>query len=125
MSVTDRRQLINKRAESLSIKRQCELLGLNRSSYYYAPSGHSEETFKLMKMIDQIYTSCPYYGSRRIRATLYRQGRMESRGRIRRLMRLMGLEGKQPGRQTTRSSPEHRIYPNLLKNHQVSIPNDI
>ena len=118
--MADRRQLIKRDDESLSTARKCELLELNRSSYYYEVQGETEETFCLMREIDRIYTDHPYYGSRRIEAVLRRQGRPASRDRIVRLMRLMGIEGKQPGRRTTKAAPGHKVYPNLLRNLPVN-----
>jgi len=122
LSVADRRQLIERNHGSLGISRQCELVGLNRSSYYYEPQGETEETLALMREIDRIYTDHPCYGSRRIAAVLRRQGMAVGRGRVVRLMRLMGIEGKQPGQRTTRPAPGHRIYPNLLKATVVDRP---
>lgn len=125
MSVADRRQLIKRDDGSPSVKRQCELLGLNRSSYYYEPLGETEETFRLMREIDAIYTEHPCYGSRRIAAVLRRRGIAVGRGRVVRLMRLMGIEGKQPGQRTTRPAPGHKIYPNLLKGMAVDGPGQV
>jgi len=126
LSVDDRRQLIKRNHESVSVRRQCELLGLNRSSFYFEPKGESEETFELMKRIDIIYTACVFYGSRRIREALLRQFDVRvSRDRVRRLMRLMGIMGKLPGPQTTRRHPGHAIYPNLLRNLAVERPNQV
>lgn len=119
MSVADLRQLIQRDHESLSITHQCELIGLPRSTYYDESPGESKETLSLMMRIDQIYMEHPYYGSRRIRAELIREGTVCSRDRIVRLMRLMGIEGKLPGRKTTRSAPGHKIYPNLLKGLRI------
>jgi len=104
---------------SLSVKRQCELLGLPRSSYYCEPTGESRENLDLMNRIDRIYTACPFYGSRRIRDELWRQGIEVGRGRVIRLMRLMGIEGKLPGRRTTRPAPGHKVYPNRLRDRRV------
>ncbi|MBT3290788.1 MAG: IS3 family transposase [Victivallales bacterium] len=122
MSVADRRQLIERNHGSLGINRQCELVGLNRSSYYYEPKGETEETFALMGEIDRIYTAHPCYGSRRIAAVLRRQGMAVGRDRVVRLMRLMGIEGKQPGQRTTRPAPGHKVYPNLLKGTAIDRP---
>jgi putative transposase len=125
LSVADRRQLIKRNDESLSTARKCELIDLNRSSYYFEPQGETEETFALMRQIDRIYTDHPYYGSRRIEAVLRREGTPASRDRIVRLMRLMGIEGKQPGRRTTKAAPGHKVYPNLLKNLKVDRPGQV
>lgn len=117
--MADRRRLIKRDHESLSLKRQCELLSLNRSSFYYVPQGESEENLWLMRKIDELYIAHPFYGSRRIRTALGRQGISVGRDRVRRLMRVMGIEGKLPGRRTTRSAPGHKIYPNVLKGLSV------
>ena len=119
MSVPDRRQLIKRQDASLSVQRQCALLSLNRASFYYQPQGEPAETFLLMRQIDEHYTAHPCYGSRRIRAVLARQGVAVSRERVIRLMRLMGIEGQQPGPRTTRPAPGHKRYPNLLRNVAV------
>ena len=124
MSVADRRQLIERNHGSLSINRQCGLVGLNRSSYYYEPQGESEETFALMREIDRIYTDHPCYGSRRIVAVLRRQGIAVDRDRVVRLMRLMGIEGKLPGQRTTRPAPGHKVHPNLLRGRTVERPGE-
>jgi putative transposase len=76
----------------LSVRRQCELLGLNRSSFYYEPTGATPEDLRLMRLIDELYTDCPFYGSRKITEVLTRGGEEVNRKRVRRLMREMGLE---------------------------------
>ena len=123
--MADRRQLIKRKHASLSVKRQCELLEMNRSSYYFEPEGEPPETFELMRQIDRLYTDHPYFGSRRIAAVLRRGGQPVSRDRVVRLMRLMGLEGKQPGQCTTRPAPGHKVYPNLLRSLVVNRPGQV
>jgi putative transposase len=76
----------------LSVRRQCELLGLNRSTFYYEPTGATPEDLRLMRLIDELYTACPFYGSRKITEALTRGGEEVNRKRIQRLMREMGLE---------------------------------
>jgi putative transposase len=75
------------------VRRQCELLGLNRSSLYYEPAGETSEDLRLMRLIDERYTACPFYGSRRMAVWLTEQGEEVNRKRVRRLMRVMGLSG--------------------------------
>jgi len=99
---------------SLSIRRQCELLGLNRSSWYYEPAGESAENLQWMRRIDEQYLATPYYGSRKM-AELFGVNRK----RIQRLMRLMGLEAIYPKPRLTQRVAEHRIYPYLLRNVEV------
>ncbi|GIW96380.1 MAG: hypothetical protein KatS3mg110_4421 [Pirellulaceae bacterium] len=104
----------------LSVRRQCELLGLARSSYYYEPAGESEENLELMRKIDEEYTARPFYGSRRLAEVLG-----VNRKRIRRLMRLMGLEAVYRKPRTTQRRVEHRVYPYLLRDLRVERPNQV
>jgi putative transposase len=99
---------------TLSIRRQCELLGLNRSSWYYEPAGESAENLQWMRRIDEQYLATPYYGSRKM-AEVFEVNRK----RIQRLMRLMGLEAIYPKPRLTQRATEHRIYPYLLRNVEV------
>lgn len=105
--------------------RQCELLGLARSSYYYTPVGESEENLAYMRLIDEQYLSTPFYGSRRMTVWLQRQGYAINRKRVQRLMRQMGLEGLAPGPRTSRPAPEHRVYPYLLRELAITHPNQV
>ena len=81
---------------ALSVRRQCELLGLSRSSLYYEPAGETAENLRLMRLIDEQYTARPFYGSRRMTVWLIEQGEEVNRKRVQRLMRLMGLEAIYP-----------------------------
>lgn len=99
----------------VSIKKQCELLGLNRSSLYYQGKSETKENVKIMGLIDEIYTEFPYYGSPRITAELKRRGRLINHKRIERLMLVMGLIAIFPKRNLSRRNPNHQIYPYLLK----------
>jgi len=103
--------------EKISVRRQCELLGLNRATLYYQSDSVSDEDIAIMRMIDEIYTRCPFYGSRRITAQLNRDHSDETwnRKRIQRLMRLMGIRGVAPGPDTSKPHPENKIYPYLLR----------
>lgn len=102
--------------EQLSLRDQCELLGLNRASVYYQPKPVSSDDRVLMSRIDKIYTRCPFYGSRRITAQLNRDFEHGwNRKHIQRLMRIMGIRGVAPGPDTRRPHPEHKIYPYLLR----------
>jgi putative transposase len=76
----------------LSVRRQCELLGLARSTFYYEPTGATPEDLRLMRLIDELYTDYPFYGSRKITEALTRSGEEVNRKRVRRLMREMGLD---------------------------------
>jgi len=101
----------------LSVARQCELLGLPRSSWYYQPLGESAENLALMRRIDKQYLATPFYGSRRMAVVLN-----VNRKRIQRLMRLMGIEAIYPKRRTTWPGAGHKIYPYLLRNVEVLRP---
>lgn len=97
------------------MRRQCELLGLNRSSLYYEPAREAGEALRLMRLIDELYTACPFYGSRRMTAWLIEQGEEVNRKRVRRLMRVMGLEAIYPKPRLSLAGKGHRIYPYLLR----------
>ena len=99
----------------LSVRRQCELLGLGRASFDHEPATESAENLQLMRRIDEQYLKTPFYGSRRMTARLAREGQEVNRKRIRRLMALMGLDAIHPGPRTTHRDPDHRVYPYLLR----------
>lgn len=107
----------------LSITRQCELLELSHSSAYYRPIGPSAYELELMRRIDEIYTDCPYFGSRQMMRMLRTFGYRVGRERVRRLMREMGLEALCPKPDLSKPTPGHKIYPYLMKNLAVSKPN--
>jgi putative transposase len=88
----------------LSIRRQCTLLGLNRSTYYYEPAHETVENLQLMRMIDAQYLRTPFYGSRKMTCSLREQGYPVNRKRVQRLMRLMGLEALYPKPTTSQSA---------------------
>ena len=127
MSVEEKRQCIEPSHPQLSISRQCELIGLPRSSYYREGlSGmESEENLKLMRLIDEEYTRHPFYGSRKLRDYLIRQGHPVNRKRVRRLMQLMGLVSIAPKPNTSRPSPENKVYPYLLRRLDINRPNQV
>jgi len=104
----------------LSVRRQCELLGLNRSSYYLWPAVESEENLRLMRLIDQQFMMTPFYGSRRMTAVLVRSGEAVNRKRVQRLMALMGLEALFPRPKTTVRSSDARVYPYLLRDRELT-----
>jgi putative transposase len=109
----------------LSIRRQCELLGLHRSSWYSRPAGESAENLALMRLIDEQYLRTPFYGSRKMAYWLTQQGHAVNRKRVQRLMRTMGLEAIYPRPSTTRRCLEHRIYPYLLRDVAILRPNQV
>jgi putative transposase len=109
----------------ISIARQCQLLGLSRSSYYYAPVGESSLNLHLMDLIDEQYTRTPFYGVEKMTAWLIRQGYGVNPKRIRRLMRKMGLEAIYPKRQLSAANTAHQTYPYLLRDLVMERPNQV
>lgn len=105
----------------LSISRQCQLLGLNRASYYRPtkPPEESAENLALMRLIDEEYLRHPFYGSRKMVAYLKRKGFLVNRKRVSRLMRLMGIQSLAPGPKTSQPSKQHKVYPYLLRNLDI------
>lgn len=101
------------------MRRQCQLLGLHRSNLYYEPTleagQETEENLQLMQLLDEQYTQTPFYGVRRMTQWLRQQGRRVNAKRVRRLLRKMGLWAIYPQPQTSKSSPQHRTYPYLLR----------
>lgn len=100
-------------------------MDLPRSTYYHAGIGESDENLKLMRLIDEQYLHTPFYGSRGMTQWLMRQGYDVNRKRVQRLMRTMGLEAIYPRRRTSVPSPEHRIYPYLLRNVVIERPDQV
>ena len=99
----------------ISIRRQCELLGLNRSGLYYERLGESEENLALMRLLDEQYMRAPFYGSRKMVAWLGTQGFEVNRKRVSRLMTLMGIEAVYPKPKLSQPGEGHKIYPYLLR----------
>jgi putative transposase len=120
-----RRALIEPKHPALSVQRQCELLGLPRSTHYYRPATETAANLEIMRWLDAQYLETPYYGSRRMTAALQAEGWEVNRKRVQRLMRVMGLEGLQPKRSTTQPGKGHRIFPYLLKNMAISHPDQV
>jgi putative transposase len=120
-----KRPLIEPSYPHLSIRRQCELLGLNRSSYYLPPATESEENLRLMRLIDEQFLKTPFYGSRRMTASLERSGATVNRKRVQRLMALMGLEALFPRPRTTTAASEARAYPYLLRDRVLTHVNEV
>jgi putative transposase len=110
---------------SISLRRQCDLLGLPRSTAYYTPIPESRENLALMKEIDAIYLDNPSYGSRSIASALVNTGWELNRKRVQRLMRLMNIVGVTPKRNTSRPAPGHRVFPYLLRNVAISHPDQV
>lgn len=117
--------LIDPLHQHISISRQCQLLGVSRSGYYYEPRPVSEEELGLMRKIDEIYTEMPFYGSPKITKTLHRQGLLVNHKRVERLMRKMGLQAIFPKENTSEPHPSHPVFPYLLRKTKVAHPNQV
>jgi putative transposase len=118
--VEARRALIDADHETISVRRQCELLGLPRSTFYYQPATETPENLRLMRLMDEQYLQRPFYGSRQMVSWFRQEGYTINRKRVQRLMRLMGIEGVAPRKRTTRPAPGHRIFPYLLRDVEVT-----
>ena len=116
---------MDRRHPSLSVVRQCRLLGISRSGLYYQPAGMSQEDLALMKMIDRQYLATPFYGARRLAAWLRKQGYRVNRKRVRRLMQVMGLKAIYRRPRTSTPAPGHKIYPYLLSGMEITRPNQV
>lgn len=118
--------MIEPENKELSISRQCELIGLSRSSFYRKPlSGESSENLELMRLIDEEYTRHPFYGTRQMRNHLRRKGHRVNRKRVKRLMQLMGIQSVAPKPNTSKPSTEHKIYPYLLGGLEIKRSNQV
>ena len=109
----------------LSIARQCALVSISRSSFYFVGKGESNLNLYLMRVIDEQFLEAPYYGSRQMARHLRRQGYCVGRKRIRRLMRKMGLAAIYQKPRTSDPHPEHRIYPYLLRGQSIERPDHV
>jgi len=119
-----RRALVEANAP-VSMRRQCELLGVNRSSLYYNPVEPDAEELALMRRMDELHLEHPFFGSRMMTQTLKVEGHVINRKRVQRLMRLMGLESTAPKPNTSKPSPEHPVFPYLLRNLTVGRVNQV
>ena len=104
----------------LSLSRQCALLGVNRSSLYHRPKGEGAENLALMRRMDELHMKYPFYGSRQMMRHLRREGVVAGRHRIRRLMRLMGMEAVYRRPRTSAARAEHRVFPYLLRGLDIT-----
>ena len=115
-----RQAMIDRGHKQLSLVRQCTLLNISRASVYYRPVSTRAEDLELMARMDRQYLKMPFYGSRRMKAWLLAEGYLVSRSKVRRLMRLMGLEAIYRRPNTSKPAPGHRVYPYLLKGVDVN-----
>jgi len=127
LTLEHKRMAIEPGNNQISICRQCELLGLSRSSLYYKPCRDTQYNEQLMKLIDKQYIETPFYGIAKMTEWLARQGHCVNHKRVRRLMRQMGLEAVYPRRKRGLSlqDKQHKIYPYLLRDVQITRPDQV
>jgi len=127
MTIKEKKQRIQPGHSDLSIQRQCELIGLPHSSYYReGPTGQeTHENLEIMRCIDLEYTDHPFYGTRQMRNVLRRKGYKINRKRVQRLMRKMGIQSIAPKPNTSKAHPQHKVYPYLLRNFDVTRSNQV
>jgi putative transposase len=119
------RALIERDSEQVSIRRQCDLVGLSRATFYYEPASETDLNIRLMHLIDKQYTETPFYGVLRMTVVLRQMGYVVNPKRVRRLMQVMGLQAIYPKQRTTIGCAEHRVYPYLLRNVPITRRNQV
>jgi putative transposase len=127
LTLEQKRKAIEPSYKKIPVYRQCELLGLNRSSLYYKRCRDTQYNEQLMKLIDEQYVKTPFYGVDKMTKWLGRQGHHVNHKRVRRLLRLMGLEAVYPRRKRGLSIPDsqHKIYPYLLRDVEITRPDQV
>jgi putative transposase len=117
--------MVERIGSELSLSVQANLLSIGRSSLYYQPIPASQEEVTLRHRIDEIYTAYPFYGSRKVAASLNRDGWTINRKRVQGCMREMGIAGVCPGPNTSKRNIEHKVYPYLLRGVVANCPNHV
>jgi putative transposase len=117
--------MIKSGTEKLSVERRCELIGFARSTYYYKSRSREGRDAEVMRFLDSEYTKHPFYGVRRMVETLRRNGRAVGRKRVRRIMRLMGLEAIYPRKRLSKADAGHKKYPYLLRGMEIKRPDHV
>lgn len=125
MDVESKKRLIDKSCKELSIIRQCELIGLNRSSYYFRAKALSTKDYEIMKKMDEIFTEHPYYGTRRMMHVLRGEGYDIGRKKIRSYYELLGIEAIYPKINLSKRNQAHKVYPYLLKDLDIYKANQV
>jgi len=125
MSRERRKEIVEPKHPRLSITKQCDLLSISRSSWYYEALGESAENLELMRLIDEQFMEEPSYGVRQMARHLRRKGYWVNRKRVWRLMRKMGLMAIYQKPDTSKPHPEHKIYPYLLRGVEITKPNHV
>lgn len=124
MDIEAKRRLVNSDAR-ISLSRQCELLGVSRTAYYYRPTGISGDDLARMRVMDEVFTKHPYYGARRLSDELRARGIPACRAHVSRLMRVMGIEAVYPKPHLSLSDKGNRVFPYLLRGVRAQRPNHV
>lgn len=109
----------------LSVRRQCVLLGVNRSNVYYENKAVVEEDVDIMNEMRNLFQECPFYGYRRLHASLQNNGYAINHKKVQRLMQLAGLKALYPKKNLSIKNQAHKIYPYLLRNLKINRPNQV
>ena len=117
--------LIEPTHPALSVRQQCDLLGLNRSTYYDVPATESPLNLQLMRLLDEQYMRTPFYGWPRMTVYLQNQGYAVNHKRVQRLMHQMGIQALYPKPSLSKANPAHKVYPYLLRNLAITHPNQV
>ena len=125
MDLAVKKDLIDINHTQLSIQLQCELLGLNRSSYYARPTGITPDDQKILNRMDEIFTEYPYYGNRRMMHVLRAEGIMIGRKRVRRYYQILGIEAIYPKMNLSKRNQAHKVYPYLLRGLAITRVNQV
>ena len=125
-STMERRTIVDKAHKKLSISRQCQLLNIHRSGYYYKPSTESELNLHLMELIDKQYIDKPFMGVPSMTQWLRKDKKIQvNKKRIERLYRIMNIHAIVPGPHTSKPNRFHKIFPYLLRNMKITRPNQV
>jgi len=117
--------LIEPAHQRISVRRQCQLLGVNRAHLYYEPRAETVENLRLLRLLDEQYTRCPFYGVRRMTAWLEQQGHQVNAKRVRRLLRKMGLLAIYPKPSLSQPGAGAQVYPYLLRGVEIERSNQV
>ena len=117
--------MVDSQNATLSVRRQCQLLGLNRASFYYQAASESALNLDLMRLIDEQFLRTPFYGWPKMTAYLRRLGYAVNGKRVRRLMRLMGIQAIYPRRSSSSPGKGHKRYPYLLRHFPITHVNQV
>lgn len=125
MEAEYKKQIIEPDHTKLSITRQCDLIELNRATYYFKAQKLNEKDYKIMNRIDEIFTEHPYYGTRRMSKVLYSNGYDIGRKKVRKYYEIMGIEPIYPKMNLSRRNQAHKVYPYLLNDYEIKHPNQV